>query len=184
MKATPMRHQRIAGRRSQQGLTLFVALVMLVMVTLLAASAFKSSNTNLKVVASMQGRQEAVASAQAAIERVISSEFFTEEPTVVGATPINIDINRDGVDDFTVRMQPAPKCIRTAPVTVGPGSPAADMVCVGSARAGSGTLPSYCSDTVWEVTANTTDKLTSAATTVRQGVSVRVEVTDAKSACK
>lgn len=183
MKAMNMRY-RTAGKRSQQGLTLFVALVMLVMVTLLAASAFRSSNTNLKVVSSMQGRQEAVASAQAAIERVISSEFFTEEPAAVGATPISIDINRDGVDDFTVAMTPAPKCIRTAPVTVGPGSPAADMVCVGSARAGSGTISSYCSDTVWEVAANTTDKVTAATTTVRQGVAVRVEITDAKSACK
>jgi hypothetical protein len=183
MKATNMRY-RIAGRHSQQGLTLFVALIMLVMVTLLAASAFKSSNTNLKVVSSMQGRQEAVASAQAAIERVISSEFFTEEPTVVGATPILVDINRDGTADFTVAMTPAPKCIRTAPVTVGPASPPADMVCVGSARAGAGAISAYCSDTIWEISASTTDKVTAANTTVRQGVAVRVDITDAKSACK
>jgi Tfp pilus assembly protein PilX len=178
-----MRYQT-AGKRSQQGLTLLVALIMLVMVTLLAASAFKTSNTNLKVVSSMQGRQEAVASAQAAIERVISTAFFTEEPTVVAATPIAVDINRDGVDDFTVTIAPAPKCIRTAPVTLGPASTPTDLLCAGSARAGAGTVASYCSDTIWEIAANTTDKVTSAATTVRQGVAVRVEITDAKSACK
>ena len=43
-------------RSSQRGVTLFVALVLLVMVTLLAVSSFRVSNTNLKVIASMQGK--------------------------------------------------------------------------------------------------------------------------------
>ena len=47
--------------RKQSGLTLFVAMIILVMITLLVVSAFKVSNTNLKIVGAMQGRQEAVA---------------------------------------------------------------------------------------------------------------------------
>ena len=51
-------------RSSQRGVTLFVALVLLVMVTLLAVSSFRVSNTNLKVIASMQGKGESLAAAQ------------------------------------------------------------------------------------------------------------------------
>ena len=80
-------------KRTQSGLTLFVAMIILVMITLLVVSAFRVSNTNLKIVGAMQGRQEAVASSQAAIEQVLSSKFFTENPTIVANTPIDIDIN-------------------------------------------------------------------------------------------
>jgi hypothetical protein len=54
---------------------------------------------------------------------------------------------------------------------------------VGSAVLGKAHMSSYCADTVWEITANTTDKLTAAKTVVRQGVSVRVGVDDATSSC-
>ena len=73
-------------KRNQQGLTLFVAMIILVMVTLLVVSAFRTSNTNLKIVNSMQGRQEALATAQAAVEQVLSSSFFAENPAITGAT--------------------------------------------------------------------------------------------------
>ncbi|HET7401625.1 MAG TPA: PilX N-terminal domain-containing pilus assembly protein [Usitatibacter sp.] len=73
------------GLRRQRGITLVVALILLVMVTLLAISSFRASNTNLKVVSSMQGRNEAVAASQAAIEQVISNANFTTDPTGVAA---------------------------------------------------------------------------------------------------
>ena len=112
MKAMNMRYHT-AGKRSQQGLTLLVALIMLVMVTLLAASAFKTSNTNLKVVSSMQGRQEAVASAQAAIERVISTAFFTEEPAVVAATPIaGAEVHPHGAGHHRAGLDPYRPALR------------------------------------------------------------------------
>ena len=59
----------------------------------------------------------------------------------------------------------------------------ADLPCVGSAVLGKAHLSGYCSDTVWEITATTQDKLTGANTTVRQGVGVRVAVDDAGSSC-
>ena len=65
----------------------------------------------------MQGRQEAVASSQAAIEQVLSSAFFTENPSIVAATPIGVDINGDGNDDYDVTMA-LPRCLRTAPVVM------------------------------------------------------------------
>lgn len=172
--------------RRQKGITLFVAMIILLMVTLLAVSSFRASNTNLKVVSSMQGRQEAISSAQAVIENVISLPYFSEEPAIVAATPQTVDINNDGTADFTVTLAPVPACIRARPTT-----PAQldlnninDRKCLGSARAGAGAIASFCSDTIWEITANTSDRVTGAATSVRQGVALRVSATDALTACK
>src|SRR5438105_15496337 len=106
---------RTHSARRQGGMTLLVAMIILVMITLLAVSAYKVSNTNLKVVGSMQGRQEGQASAQAVIEQVLSSLQFTRAPAAVAATHWGVDINGDGTEDFNVLLSPMPKCIRVAP---------------------------------------------------------------------
>ena len=168
--------------RKQSGLTLFVAMIILVMITLLVVSAFRVSNTNLKIVGSMQGRQEAVASAQAAIEQVLSSKFFTENPAIVAATPIDVDINGDTTTDFTVTMA-QPRCVRTAPVVMSNPPTKLQLDCAGSSRFPSATTPTWCSNTIWELEATTTDRLTAAQTSVRQGVGMTVDIINAKSAC-
>jgi len=169
--------------RRESGMTLLVAMIILVMITLLAVSAYRVSNTNLKVVGSMQGRQEGVSAAQAVIEQVLSSLQFTRAPAAVAAAHYGIDINGDSTEDFSVVLNPAPRCIRTAPVVIGSTPRPEDYPCVGSAVVGKAHLSSYCADTIWEITANTTDKLTAATTTVRQGVAVRVGVDDASTSC-
>ena len=168
--------------RNQRGLTLFVAMIILVMTTLLVVSAFKVSNTNLKIVGAMQGRQEAVSSAQAAIEQVLSSKFFTENPSIVAATPLDIDVNSDDTPDFTITMA-LPKCVRTAPVVMGSPPTDTQLKCAGSSRYPGATLPSWCANTIWELEASTTDRLTAAKTTVRQGVGMTVDIVSAKSSC-
>ena len=169
-------------RNRQGGLTLFVAMIILVMITLLVVSAFRTSNTNLKVVGSMQGRQEAIASGQAAIEQVLSSAFFAENPAIVAATPIDVDINGDSTPDYTVAVA-QPVCLRTTPVGMSNPPKPIELECAGSARYPA-TTPVWCSNTIWEVAATTTDRLTAASTTVRQGVAMTVEITNAKTACK
>jgi len=169
--------------KRQSGMTLFVAMIILVMITLLVTSAFKVSNTNLKIVSGMQGRQEAIAASQAAIEQTISSADFTVTPTNTAATPIDIDINNDGVDDYTVTML-LPVCKRTAPVVLSNPPTKVQLDCAGSSRFPGAMTPTWCSNTIWELGATTTDKLTAASTTVRQGVGMTVEITNAKSACK
>ena len=94
--------------KRQRGVTLFVALVLLVMVTLLAVSSFRVSNTNLKVIASMQGRGEAVAAAQDAIEGVLSNAAFAENPALIAATPIAVDLTGAGKNEYSVSLSPAP----------------------------------------------------------------------------
>lgn len=180
----PSREFRSAPR-AQRGITMLIAMIILVMVTLLAVTSFRVSNTNLKIVSSMQGRQEAVASAQAAIEETISSAYFTEEPTLVAATPVLIDLNYDGVTDYTVTIA-KPECQRSRPTLAAQLdlNNVNDRKCLGTARIGAGQIASFCSDTIWEVAATTSDKVTGASTTVRQGVGLRVSATDALSACK
>ena len=178
-------NRQFHGPRRQGGITLFVALVMLVMVTLLAVSSFRVSNTNLKVIASTQGKGEATAAAQAAIEQVLSSAAFSSDPASIAATPITVDVSGDGTSDYSVSMNPKPTCIKsrpTDPTTLDIANPN-DRPCFGSALVGQVTTASSCADTIWEITATTQDTVTSATTLVRQGVSMRVSVTDALSSC-
>jgi Tfp pilus assembly protein PilX len=173
----------IHSPRRQGGMTLLVAMIILVMITLLAVSAYRVSNTNLKVVGAMQGRQEGVSAAQAVIEQVLSSLQFTRAPAAVAAAHYGIDINGDSTEDFSVVLNPAPRCVRTAPVVIGTTPRPEDYPCVGSAVLGKAHLSSYCADPIWEITANTVDKLSAAKTTVRQGVAVRVGIDDATTSC-
>jgi Tfp pilus assembly protein PilX len=169
--------------RRQGGMTLLVGMIILVMITLLAVSAYRVSNTNLKVVGAMQGRQEGQSAAQAVIEQVLSSLQFTRAPAAVAAAHYGIDINNNGGEDYSVVLNPAPRCVRTAPVVIGANPSPTDLPCIGSAVLGKAHMSSYCADTIWEITATTTDQLTAANTTVRQGVAVRVGVDDASSSC-
>ena len=169
--------------KRQQGMTLLVAMVILVMITLLAVSAYRVSNTNLKVVGSMQGRQEGQSAAQAVIEQILSDLQFTRTPAAIASKHWGVDINGDSTEDFDVKATPQPRCLRSKPVVIGATPQPADYPCIGSAVLGKAHLSSYCADTIWEITATTTDKLTAATTTVRQGVAVRVGVDDASTSC-
>jgi hypothetical protein len=173
-------------RSSQRGVTLFVALVLLVMVTLLAVSSFRVSNTNLKVIASMQGKGEAVAAAQTAIESVISTPQFAIDPATVAAQPILVDLTGAGKNEYSVSLSPKPACLKarpTNPADLNINNPA-DRPCFGSAQVGLSTLATRCAETIWEITATTIDTVTNAQTTVRQGISMRVSATEAENSCK
>lgn len=173
-----------SSRRGQQGITLLVALIMLVMLTLLAVSSFRVSNTNLRVVASAQGQAEATNAAQAAIDQVISSGNFAADPTTVAATPIPVDVNNSGTPQYSVQLSPIPKCIKSRPTDVSTldiTNPL-DQGCFGSSKIGQ-PATSVCYESVWEVTANTTDTVTQSQVTVRQGVSLRQSQTQVLNAC-
>ena len=75
-----MRH-RDPGRRGQRGISLVVGLIMLLLMTLLAISAFQASNVNLRIAGNMQVRQETLAAAQTATEQVLSSPAFIDPAT-------------------------------------------------------------------------------------------------------
>ena len=154
----------IASSRSQQGVTLFVGLILLVLITLMVTTAFTLSNTNLKSVGNMQSRDEAVAAANQAIEEVISSPF-TDSPA---AEVINVDINNDGTSDYEVNIL-LPVCVRAAIDTT---------AVISSVTLGTAMSTNSNWNTLWEIQAVVNDNKTGAKTTVVEGT--RVLLTQAR----
>jgi hypothetical protein len=181
----------------QRGATLLMALIFLMLLSMLAISAFNGTSSNLRVVGNMQARQQALAAAQVGIEQTLSSANFSSNPDSVAANPVNVDIDNDGDTDYAVRLTPQPKCFRTKPI---PSSEldvarASDLACMKSSVVTTGGLEidgatggssgdSLCAKTEWDLRAEATDARTGTTVAVHQGVEIRVLSTDAENACK
>lgn len=183
--------------RAQRGTTLVVALIFLILMSLFAVNAFLGSSTQLRVVGNMQARSEALAAAQVAIERVISSNGFAADPVAVEAQPIAVDMDHDGSADYSVRMIPRPHCYRAQPVknqdldASGPG-----VVCLRSSvitagpdtgdprTQGSLADNSLCATAEWNLRAEVSDARSRARLAVHQGVGVRMLQTDIATYCQ
>jgi len=102
--------------RTQHGVVLVIGLIMLVMITLMVVTAFQISTGNLKMVGNLQFRNEAIAAANALVEKSLNVTNFSGHAE-------GIDLNNDGTNDYTVTI--ARTCLRAsaaAPVTTGFGS--------------------------------------------------------------
>jgi len=154
---------------NQRGSTLLVALIMLVLLTLIAVSAMSSTTASIQVVGNSQFREEAIAAGQRALERVISDGNFRNIPPL----DQSIDINLDGVADYTVTFSRA--CISYRPANPGPNVPP-------ECAAGAG-LGAICYWTVWDITANVSDVVTGASVTIHQGVNTIAGLNAAVASC-
>ena len=140
----------------QQGSTLLVSLIFLVVITLFGVSAINTSNLNLRIAANTQFQQQALAAAQLGIEKALGSVATFTTPSVQAIT---LDVNKDGVTDYTATVSAA-SCL--------------------SSKAASGYSAEYCAtgacpnDTNWELVSTVNDSVTGAKVTVRQGVKVRL----------
>ena len=153
------RRSRVRASDWQNGATLIVGLIMLVLITLIVLSAYTFSSSSLKSVGNMQVREEAIAAANLAIEQVIASPF-TDAPT---AQEINVDINKDGTNDFVVMVE-APTCIKALTAS-SPGNTQLGF----NADAAGGAW-----NTEWDINSRVTDTATGASVQIRQGVRVRL----------
>jgi hypothetical protein len=188
------RHHRPLGRR-ERGITLIVALVMLLALSMLAVWAYNSSTANMRIVGNTQARGETFAAAQAAVEKTISSPLFVQQAAAVASAPVAVDIDGDGANDFSARLTPAPACYRVRPVKVNELDAALpqDLNCLGSSAATTsgievdGAAPptgdSLCADSEWNVRAEVADARSNAYVAVNQGVGIRSLTTDAANAC-
>lgn len=179
-------------RHRQNGSTLVVALILLVVLTLFATSSFNTAKTNLMVVGNMQSSTEAANVAQQTIETTLSTTQFVTSPdnaiaNPCGGTPNTLcfDVNGDSVTDYTSVLTPRPTCLYAKPIKNSElnlansedlGCSAGQQQTLGVAGAASGN--SLCSNTVWEITSKTTST-TGASATVIQGVGIRVSNDDA-----
>jgi Tfp pilus assembly protein PilX len=154
----------------QRGSTLLVALIMLVLLTLVAVSAINSTSNSVQMVGNAQFREEATAAAQQAIENVISNANFQ----TVAPLPQNIDVNNDGIPDYTVTFAPAPTCLSAKPVVAGmPGVPS---VCASS-------IGTVCYWTLWDLRATVSDVNTGASISLHQGIRTIAGLNAAVASC-
>lgn len=170
----------------QQGTTLIVTLIMLVLMTLAAVTAFNMGRGNLLIVSNQQHRDEAKASAIAALEEVLSKPAFSDTPdSPFGTTNSKTyDVNGDGNADITVKVgesadtkNPKP-CIKNFTVLPADPSDTTSLGCASGVQQqfgieGASTWGAQCADIVWEVTAVAEDSTTNATATAVMGIRVR-----------
>ena len=134
---------------SQRGMVLVVSLLMLVLLTLFALNAIRTSNVGLRVVGNEQAQRQMESAAQDAIAQVMSL------PSSFGTTATARTI---AVDGFTVSVS-APTCIYTTQA---------------SGFSASMTTASITpEDDTFEVDSTVSDPVTSAQATVHQAVRMR-----------
>lgn len=156
-------------RARQRGATLIIGLIMIVLITLIVVNAFSLSSTNIKSVGNMQVREEAVAAANQAIEKVISAPFTN----ALGTQTFQVDINKDTVNDYTVSVA-TPVCIKAKAATEGSPSD----VELGAAMSSGSTW-----NTDWDIDATVVDPASGAKVNVRQGVRVLLSNVQKQAAC-
>lgn len=140
-------------RKSQQGVTLLVTLVSLVIVTLLALAAIKASSINLRISGNVQAASEAEAAAQFAIDGLVADINTFKNPPNQTVVPVRI-----GGRDYDVTLRIA-RCLnsKTAPgYSLLYSSPPVDQV--------------------WNLEAEANHARTGARATVTQGIRVRMPV--------
>lgn len=158
-----------AAAASQRGATLIVALIVLVLITLLVVNAYTISSSNLKAVGNMQSRDETMAAANQALEKVVSSPFYN----ALGEQNWNVDINKDGTVDFVIKTY-TPECIRATKASAAYPSDVELGVAMSSGA-------NWNVD--WDIKAEVTDAASGASTIVHQGVRKYLSQTQKETAC-
>jgi Tfp pilus assembly protein PilX len=135
----------------QRGLTMFFAMVMLLMLLLLGISATKILGTNFRITSNMASQKSVEAAAQQGLERIISNlANFITPPT----TATTFDIQNGAAQKYSVSVE-GPKCIAELPA-------AGYSLTYGLAP----------KRTQWELKAITKDTTLGGAAEVHQGVSI------------
>ena len=167
--------------RHERGMTLVIALVMLVVLTLLVVSAIRFGNINLRIAGNVQSETEASAAAQVAVESTIAT--MAASPNISSIAAQNAVNVSTGGQSYQVAVT-APGCMFSKQVTTDTLDPtkAADRVCfegtdqdkLVTATGGLTATPSACKDQQWDVTATVADGSSGARVTMLQGAAVRV----------
>lgn len=184
----------------QGGFVLVMGLIMLVLLTLMAVTAFRIGANETIIVANAQYRNEALDAAQVAIDTVVNSSNFTRNPAAAiansncaggGANSLCVDSNGDSRPDFRVALTPTPGCVSASPIPASQldFSKSDDLACATEAQQTFGvagatpTGNSLCANSLWEINAQAVDSATGTSYSVAQGVAMRIAATDMASNC-
>jgi hypothetical protein len=185
--------QRTPPRRAR-GITMVVTLIFLTLISFVVITAYRISGQQLALVGNAQGRSQALAAGNYALEQTMSSLDFVKRPDLVASTPVHVNVLGDNSPPLAVTMV-RPSCYRVRPVkTVELDlAKASERSCLASTSgagsaliesgAGGGGGDSLCTDTEWALSAAVNDVVTSTNLTVNQGVAIRVDQVDAASNC-
>ena len=135
--------------KNQQGSVLFISLILLVAMTMIAVASARVSTTQLGVVGNVQSVQRVESAAQLGVEEVVGRIDAFTNPTqsiTVGNLPAGINV---AVSDR--------RCLSSTP-----------------AAGFSAVMQLVPEDTLWAVDVQATDDFTGAASTMSQGVRVRM----------
>jgi hypothetical protein len=176
---------RTPARSRQRGASLFFALIVLGLMTLLAVSAYNIGSVNLKVVANVQARQEGTGAADLAAQQVIGSTTFATAAQPY-ATSVDVDVNNDTTADYTASV--AATCLTFRPYPAPGQILDAEDPCTGSRN--DSTMSLFCAQTYWDVQSRATPASggayrgnAGADVTVHQGVSLPMKQEDAAKVC-
>jgi Tfp pilus assembly protein PilX len=170
----------------QRGAALIVSLIMLLLITILAVTAFRLGKSNLQIIGNVQQRDQEVDAGQFAIDQTVSSLQFTLTPTNAVPNPCNGVPNEvcaaaaGGTgSDITVTVNPTCDSIQPIPVTALNFSDPNDAGClIGAGQnygvSGASSNNSMCSNSLWNINAKATDNVTGSVATVDEGAAVRV----------
>lgn len=188
----------------QGGIALVVGLIMLLLMTMLAISAFRMGSVQAVVVSNAQHRNQGLAAAQAAIDTVVNSSNFTVNPGAAitntncagggGANVLCVASNGDSVNDFTVTLTPQPFCVMAAVIPaaqldLSSGANAPDLGCLSGPQQGefavSGAVGgnSLCATSTWEIGARAADSSTNTIVNLTQGIGQRILTAQMTSYC-
>lgn len=188
--------QRVPAQ--ERGMTLLMALIMLVVLTLLALSSFNLTQANMQVVTNMQQRDAVTFSARGVLDEVMSSAAFHANvgQTLVPQPGCNkgvdsrcIDTNGDGTSDVTAKVIVQPKCVKVKIVKNSDLNLDEEQEQKCSTQSGQFGVDganrgdSMCADSVWEVQVQAEDDISKAKMTVTQGIGVRVPVDTIQTKC-
>jgi Tfp pilus assembly protein PilX len=179
-------------RQRQRGITLFVGLIMLILLTLMAIATFNIGKSSMQIVGNFQARNQALAAAQEAVEQALSTTRLLTNPTAIflapctGPNTLCVDVNGDGTNDINVALFPQPTCVKAVTIKnaqLGDLSIPENLACTSGVQQGTFAVQgvpsgdSLCSSAIWEVRAVATDAVTQTNVAVTEGAAVRVPKT-------
>lgn len=164
-----------ANLQRQQGVTLIVGMIMLILLTLMAVTSFKLGKSNLQIVGNMQFRSETLRAAEQIVELSISKPGgITLSPP-----PYSVGMNENGKPDVVVTVTPqlVQAYVKKNSV-INLNDPGQIGCTLGTAQvfgiAGAATGNSLCASALYDLAVVAKEAATNASVELHQGISIQV----------